>query len=70
MQFQVGSKVRLANYTGDDQIDEYYGQELEVIAYTPIPPQLSGYHTAIPNYELLTPDYHVISANEYELTAL
>lgn len=71
--FQPGQHVELAQYTGDDQIDFYYGVILEVVEYTPI-----KYHEkphdfykpieyVIPNYNLVAPDGTVISANEHEL---
>ena len=65
--FQPGQSVKLSQYTGDDQIDFYYGIILEVVEYTPILPAVSGYGQIIPNYTLVAPDGIVISANEYEL---
>lgn len=71
--FQSGQSVKLSQYTGDDQIDFYYGIILEVVEYTPIrhrePDGTSGEMLTmmIPNYTLVAPDGIVISANEYEL---
>lgn len=76
MHFPIGSHVRIADYTGDDQIDYYIGQTLETVGYREIP--VIAYYTrfhkpvydpSIPNYDLLAPDGIVITANEYELEA-
>lgn len=72
MQFPIGSQVKLRGYTGDDQIDYYIGQTLIVTTFQGLPyevPFEKGKHSTIPNYTLLTPDDHIISANEDELEA-
>ena len=73
MQFPIGSTVKLAMWTGDDQIDYYHGQVLTVTEFRLIPVLASNmpitYEPPIPNYSLLAPDSVVITANEYELEA-
>lgn len=74
MQFPIGSTVKLSMYTGDDQIDHYYGQALTVSEYREIkyevPFAARGTMDIIPNYSLVAPDGIVITANEYELEAI
>lgn len=65
--FQSGQSVKLSQYTGDDQIDFYYGQTLTIDEYTPITTQRSGYHHTIENYNVRASDGVIISCNEYEL---
>lgn len=67
--FQSGQSVKLSQYTGDDQIDFYYGQTLTIDEYTPIPGAVSGCGI-IPNYNVRASDGVIISANEYELEAV
>lgn len=68
--FQDGQAVKLSQYTGDDQIDYYYGQTLTIDEYTPIYRRVSGCDRVIENYNVRAPDGVIISCNEYELEAL
>lgn len=80
MQFPIGSQVKLSMYTGDDQIDHYYGQTLTVSEYREIEyfdvqrigdsPVGTLVRRKIPNYSLATPNGFEITANEYELEAI
>lgn len=80
VQFPIGSTVKLSMYTGDDQIDRYYGQTLTVSEYREIkyfdierydgPPFAVRVEKSIPNYSLVAPDGIEITANEYELEAI
>jgi hypothetical protein len=71
MLYPIGSKVKLAALTGDDQIDYYYGQVLTVskpmheIAANYVDRFLSN----IDQYEVVTSDGFALIVNEYELEA-
>ena len=70
MRFPIGSHVRLADYTGDDQIDALYGHVLEVVSFENIPTRITGLDYPLPNYTVVSTDnHHMITANEYELEA-
>jgi hypothetical protein len=75
MRFPIGSHVRLADYTGDNQIDRYIGQGLTVQDYEERQePMQRGifvdmHYLTMREYTVITPDYCVLIVGEYELEA-
>lgn len=69
MRFPIGSHVRLAGYTGDDQVDYYVGQSLEVSAdlWHAEPSLVNSFYEQIQQYELTAPDGVVVICNADEL---
>lgn len=69
--FAIGQTVKLAQYTGDDQIDAHYGAVLEVTEFRTIRyevPFSNGRYDTIPNYTLVNVETGIgLTANEYEL---
>jgi hypothetical protein len=68
MQFPIGSQVKLAGSTGDDQIDYYEGETLTVKSYTERAEKFNKYRTiTIKEYEVLTDEGIILIVNEHEL---
>lgn len=70
--FTIGQSVKLSQYTGDDQIDFYYGQTLQVTddLWHAEPSHVNSFFQQMQQYEITTPDHQIIVCNEYELEAV
>lgn len=73
MQFPIGSTVKLAGATGDDQIDYYLGQTLTVQGYEDRQePMQRGifvdmHYITVKEYTVIAPDFVVLIVGKYEL---